>query len=265
MKSYLVTSLMLLAGAQFTTADDQTKSSTARSHPHVATAAPADAADAPRPVQTVARRQVGNPANPNARGVNPIAASNRNPRLSPTNPNRVVTPSNPSNALAGRDRSRGSNADGNNNRSPVTKSGGQRNGRIPARSGNEFSFSQAQAQCKRDHHNRDWWRHHHGRVCFYGGGYWFWNAGWWFPAWGYDPFYNNYVYDGPIYGFGQLSPGDVTAQVQEVLAEQGYYYGPLDGVLGPETRDALLRFQADHGLAATAAIDEPTLDTLGLT
>ncbi|MBV9007585.1 MAG: peptidoglycan-binding protein [Verrucomicrobia bacterium] len=62
-----------------------------------------------------------------------------------------------------------------------------------------------------------------------------------------------------------MSPGDVTSQVQEALAQQGYYNGPIDGILGPETRDAILRFQADHGLAATAAIDEPTLDSLGLT
>lgn len=57
----------------------------------------------------------------------------------------------------------------------------------------------------------------------------------------------------------------MTAQVQQALAELGYYYGPIDGVLGPETRDAILRFQTVNGLATTAAIDEPTLDSLGLT
>jgi len=35
-------------------------------------------------------------------------------------------------------------------------------------------------------------------------------------------------------------------------------------VLGRQTRYALAQFQADHGLAVTSAVDEPTLATLGL-
>jgi len=54
----------------------------------------------------------------------------------------------------------------------------------------------------------------------------------------------------------------VNAQVQ--LQRDGYYSGPIDGVLGPMTRDALAAFQVDHGLAVTAAIDEATASTLGL-
>jgi peptidoglycan hydrolase-like protein with peptidoglycan-binding domain len=42
----------------------------------------------------------------------------------------------------------------------------------------------------------------------------------------------------------------------------GYYDGPIDGILGPMARDAIAAFQADNGLAVTAAIDEPTLATL---
>jgi Putative peptidoglycan binding domain len=181
----------------------------------------------------------------------------------PTNRNRTIVPGN----TPGAANVTGRTVVTPNQRPNVATSNGTRNNRvrIPSRTGNELSFAQAQAQCSRHHHDRNWWRNHHTRICFYGGGYWFWNAGWWFPAWGYSPFYNNYIYDGPIFGYGELSPGDVTAQVQEALAQQGYYYGPIDGVLGPETRDAILRFQADHGLATTAAIDEATLDTLGLT
>jgi peptidoglycan hydrolase-like protein with peptidoglycan-binding domain len=44
----------------------------------------------------------------------------------------------------------------------------------------------------------------------------------------------------------------------------GYYTGEVDGLLGPLTREALAAYQADNGLAATAAIDQPTLDSLGL-
>jgi peptidoglycan hydrolase-like protein with peptidoglycan-binding domain len=44
----------------------------------------------------------------------------------------------------------------------------------------------------------------------------------------------------------------------------GYYTGEVDGLLGPLTREALTAYQADQGLATTAAIDEPTLDSLGM-
>ncbi len=133
------------------------------------------------------------------------------------------------------------------------------------RTGNEWSFSAAQRWNWREHHNRDWWRRNNYRLVRYGGGYWYWNSGWWYPAYGYDPYYSHYVYNGPIFGYGYAAPGDVTAQVQRSLAQQGYYYGPIDGILGPGTRSAIQRYQIDHGLAVTAAIDEQTLYTLGLT
>src|SRR5438477_1037504 len=132
------------------------------------------------------------------------------------------------------------------------------------RTGNEVTFNVARSQIVRTRHDRNWWRQHYSRIVFYGGGYWYWNAGWWYPAWGYNPYYNNYIYNGPIFGYGYASPFDVTAQVQRALAQQGYYYGPIDGVLGPGTRSAIQRYQIDHGLAVTAAIDEQTLYRLGL-
>lgn len=132
------------------------------------------------------------------------------------------------------------------------------------RSGNEVTFSVARNQIVRSHHDRNWWRSHYHRIVFYGGGYWYWNAGWWYPAWGYTPYYNSYIYNGPIFGYGGVFPGDVTAQVQRELAARGYYYGPIDGILGPATRGAIERYQINRGLAVTAAIDEPTLTTLGL-
>jgi hypothetical protein len=133
------------------------------------------------------------------------------------------------------------------------------------RTGNEWSYSAAQRWNWRAHHNRDWWRRSNYRLVRYGGGYWYWNSGWWYPAYGYDPYYSHYVYDGPIFGYGYAAPGDVTAQVQSSLAQQGYYYGPIDGILGPGTRSAIQRYQIDHGLAVTATIDEQTLATLGMT
>ena len=53
-------------------------------------------------------------------------------------------------------------------------------------------------------------------------------------------------------------------QFAQRLASRGYYYGPIDGILGPDTRNAIQRYQINRGLAVTAAIDEPTLATLGL-
>jgi Putative peptidoglycan binding domain len=115
----------------------------------------------------------------------------------------------------------------------------------------------------RQWHDRDWWRGHFDRIIFVSGGWYFWNGGFWYPAWGYDPGYY-YPYDGPIYGYGDLTPDQIVVNVQQQLQRDGYYDGPIDGVLGPQTREAIAEFQADHGLAVTSAIDEPTLNTLGL-
>jgi hypothetical protein len=115
----------------------------------------------------------------------------------------------------------------------------------------------------RQWHNRSWWRSHYDRIVFVNNGWYYWNAGYWFPAWGYAPSVS-FVYDGPIYGYNGLSPDQVTVNVQQQLASAGYYDGPIDGLLGPMTREAIAAYQADNGLAVTSAIDEPTLATLGL-
>jgi Putative peptidoglycan binding domain len=115
----------------------------------------------------------------------------------------------------------------------------------------------------RQWHDRGWWRSHYNRIVFVSGGWYYWNAGYWFPAWGYAPSVT-YVYDGPIYAYNGLPPDQVTVNVQEQLARAGYYDGPIDGILGPMTREAIAAYQADNGLAITSAIDEPTLDSLGL-
>jgi hypothetical protein len=114
-----------------------------------------------------------------------------------------------------------------------------------------------------DWHDRWWYHRHFDRILFVFGGWYFWNAGYWYPAWGYDP-YAYYFYDGPIYGYNDLSPDQVIANVQAALADQGYYDGAIDGILGPLTRAAIARYQQDHGLYVTSAIDEPTLASLGM-
>ena len=54
------------------------------------------------------------------------------------------------------------------------------------------------------------------------------------------------------------------ADVQAILQSEGYYKGDVDGLLGPLTREALIEYQTDNGLYATATIDEPTLVSLDL-
>ena len=54
----------------------------------------------------------------------------------------------------------------------------------------------------------------------------------------------------------------VVRQIQGILQEQGYDSGPLDGVLGKKTREALRRFQKDRHLAVTGEIDAVTKNAL---
>src|SRR5713101_2903120 len=115
----------------------------------------------------------------------------------------------------------------------------------------------------RQWHDRGWWRSHYDRIVFVNGGWYYWDAGYWFPAWGYDS-YAYYPYDGPIYAYDGLAPDQVIADVQLQLQRDGYYDGPIDGILGPMTQEAIAAFQADNGLAVTSTIDEPTLSTLGI-
>jgi hypothetical protein len=114
-------------------------------------------------------------------------------------------------------------------------------------------------------HDAGWYKSHYSRVELIGGGYYYFNNGYWFPAWGYNPSAQYYAYDGPIYvGNRAVPPDQVVADTQSLLKQMGYYTGEVDGLLGPLTRQALAAYQADQGLTATASIDEPTLDSLGL-
>ncbi len=96
------------------------------------------------------------------------------------------------------------------------------------------------------------------------GGYYYYDSGYWCPAWGYDPAYQYYDYDGPIYTYGNLLPDQVILNVQRALKELGYYTGSLNGSLGPATRQAIASYQEDAGLEATGAIDAATVEALGL-
>jgi len=118
---------------------------------------------------------------------------------------------------------------------------------------------------KSEWHDRNWWRGHYGNnLTFVFGAPYYWNAGYWFPAWGYTP-NAYYAWDGPIYAHNRLPPDQVIANVQAALQQQGYYRGEVDGLIGPLTRGAIADYQRDHGLYTTSTIDQPTLQSLGIT
>src|SRR5437868_7615992 len=126
------------------------------------------------------------------------------------------------------------------------------------------SYAEALQRYWRAPHDRRWWDRHFTTIVFVGTGYYYWDAGYWYPAWGYDPVYDYYDYDGPIYTYGNLLPDQVILNVQRALKQLGYYAGALNGSLGPVSRQALAYFQRDIGLNVTGAIDGPTVASLGL-
>jgi len=101
-------------------------------------------------------------------------------------------------------------------------------------------------------HDQGWWRQRYNRIVVIGGGAYYWNAGYWYPAWGYDQANSYYPYDGPIYGYNDLPPDQVIANVQSALQQQGYYHGEVDGLLGPLTRAAVADFQRANALFLSA-------------
>lgn len=139
-----------------------------------------------------------------------------------------------------------------------------RNGNGTWHDGNSGNWADGHHRHNREHHHRDWWRSRFNRFVLFGGGYYYWDNNYWYPAYGYDPYYNSYSYDEPIYGYDGLAPGQVIANVQSALQEEGYYRYAVDGLMGPGTRAAIANYQRDHGLPMTAAIDQRTLQALGL-
>jgi N-acetylmuramoyl-L-alanine amidase len=125
------------------------------------------------------------------------------------------------------------------------------------------NFREAHRRWHRQPQSRDWWRSRYSRFARFGGGYYYWNAGYWYPAYGYDPYFTTYTYNAPIYAYNDQDPGEIIASVQQELQRLGYYRGELDGTFGPMTRRALLNYQRDNRLPYTGEIDADTLASLG--
>jgi len=97
----------------------------------------------------------------------------------------------------------------------------------------------------------------------------------WFYPWGYGyypyasySYYDDRYYD-DRYATSESSQSEYdqdssVSQVQAALAREGYYHGSIDGSVGPETRNALRRYQQKHGLEVTGRIDQGVIEALGL-
>lgn len=127
-----------------------------------------------------------------------------------------------------------------------------------------LSFDEARARMTRERHDRAWWNERYNRIVRAGTGFYVFDEGYWLPALGYDPDADIYAYEGPIYALGNMTPDQEVAAVQERLEADGYYSGSITGVLDSGTQQAIAKFQADSGLLATGAIDQPTIEALGL-
>jgi putative peptidoglycan binding protein len=127
-----------------------------------------------------------------------------------------------------------------------------------------ISHDEASRRHWHEWHDRNWWHDHCETIVFVNTGYYFLDGSYWYPAYGYDPLQTYYDYDGPIYTYSNLLPDEVIANVQTALQDAGYYYGPITGSLSVDTRAAIANFQRDYGLQITGAIDEPTVEALGL-
>jgi murein DD-endopeptidase MepM/ murein hydrolase activator NlpD len=68
----------------------------------------------------------------------------------------------------------------------------------------------------------------------------------------------------PLFASSELlrrgDKGDAVERLQEILDGLGYEVGPIDGIFGPVTADAVLQFQRDQGLAVDGLVGSQTRD-----
>jgi len=63
-------------------------------------------------------------------------------------------------------------------------------------------------------------------------------------------------------GISNTFADGMTRTVQEALIEKGFDPGPADGIWGPKTKAALMKFQESAGLTANGEIDDATKSSL---
>jgi hypothetical protein len=100
--------------------------------------------------------------------------------------------------------------------------------------------------------------------------------GWWYP---YDDWYpypdayygdpSSYSDEPASYGADPASHGtqywsNLANSVQTKLAQQGYYHGSIDGILGSGSQLAIKEYQTAHRMRITGRIDPKLLKALGI-
>jgi peptidoglycan hydrolase-like protein with peptidoglycan-binding domain len=65
-------------------------------------------------------------------------------------------------------------------------------------------------------------------------------------------------------GSSQANQGRLVRNAQAELQREGLYRGPVDGILGPDTRQAIAAYQAREGLQQTATLDQDTVQRMNL-
>src|SRR5205823_9520913 len=127
--------------------------------------------------------------------------------------------------------------------------------------------------------HRDWDRRHahffHNRFFVFDDGFWFGLDSGFYP-WDYLPYYADDYYPYDYYAEDQpydnteavdngVPAADATVQaVQTQLTQLGYYTGPVDGIFGPATRDAVAKYQIANQLNVTGSLSPDTLQSLGV-
>lgn len=127
-----------------------------------------------------------------------------------------------------------------------------------------LSFAQARERVSRERHDRAWWEQRYNGIRRAGTGYYYLDAGYWYPAFGYAPGVDTYASNDPMYAIEDLTPDQEIATVQTALQEAGDYSGSITGSLDTTTLEAIAKYQTANGLLATGAIDQPTLEAMGL-
>jgi peptidoglycan hydrolase-like protein with peptidoglycan-binding domain len=70
-------------------------------------------------------------------------------------------------------------------------------------------------------------------------------------------------YPGDQHSYNMNSSNDRARFAQQELQEHGYYKGSIDGVVGPQTKQALQEFQQENNLPVTGQLDRETMAKLG--
>jgi len=175
----------------------------------------------------------------------------------------------------------------NGTRFSARNTGSFRGGNRSFSGANNHVFARQSANWQRGwDRNRDHWWHGH-RCRFINNSWVIFDLGF-YPWYGYSfyPYYypSDYYDQYPDYYGGEVyegapaedyrdqgaydSPKEGTdspvSAAQTRLARQGYYRGEVDGLMGPETRRAIMRYQSDNGLAPTGQLNDETLQSLGM-